>query len=70
MSAQLYLIWSEEHGRWWGPAQRGYTTSIREAGLYTLQEANDICTRANQFLEPTSFNEIAFPVPPPFENRK
>lgn len=38
-----YLIWSHEHGAWWGHAHWGYTNEISEAGRYSLKEAQDIC---------------------------
>jgi hypothetical protein len=44
-----YLIWSNEHGRWWAPDRRGYTAIIGEAGRYSEAEAREICARANQY---------------------
>ena len=32
-------IWSGEHLAWWGPDSRGYTCDIRDAGIYTMDEA-------------------------------
>jgi hypothetical protein len=41
-----YLIWSHEHGGWWGPERCGYGQSISKAGRYSREEAIQICTRA------------------------
>lgn len=35
----VYLVWSHEHGAWWRPNGRGYTTDINRAGRYTREEA-------------------------------
>lgn len=45
-TGDLYLIWSHEHGRWWGAGRRGYTRSIAEAGRYNRAEALLICAKA------------------------
>lgn len=47
MPDDLYLIWSEEHGSWWGPNSHGYTRSMAKAGRYTRQRAEAICRNAN-----------------------
>lgn len=60
MSGDIWLIWSELHGRWWAPHETGYTTSIREAGRYPTQRAREIVKEANI----AGFNEIAIPLPP------
>ena len=41
-----YMIWSVEHGAWWGSGGCGYTQHMSQAGHYTRQKAIDICTRA------------------------
>jgi hypothetical protein len=41
-----YLVWSNEHGRWWGPGHRGYVKSMRRAGRYSRAEALAICRGA------------------------
>jgi len=41
-----YLIWSNEHGAWWGPARTGYVQRIENAGHYTYDQALEICTEA------------------------
>ena len=56
-----YLIWSNEHGAWWGPGERGYVREIARAGRYSKEGAEMICRRANH--RPGLFNEIAFPGP-------
>lgn len=42
MSDELYLIWSNEYGKWWRPRHCGYTALIEEAGRYTLEEARQL----------------------------
>lgn len=54
-----YLIWSEEHHAWWRPAERGYTSQMKEAGRYSKQRADVIVHNANLI----GFNEIAIPMP-------
>lgn len=44
--ADDYLIWSHEHGAWWGPHRCGYVPRVSEAGRYSHAEALDICARA------------------------
>ena len=36
------LIWSSEHGAWWRPNERGYSTSVFDAGLYDRTRAEAI----------------------------
>lgn len=55
-----FLIWSEEHGRWWAPNEWGYSNSIREAGRFTEARAKAIVEGANYG---GTFHEIAIPVP-------
>lgn len=40
-----YLIWSNEHRRWWKPDEHGYG-QLGEAGLYSRAEAMRICKGA------------------------
>jgi hypothetical protein len=59
-----YLIWSEEHGSWWGPGNSGYTRSLFEASRYSLSEAKSIVEKANNFLPATELlHEIAIKDP-------
>lgn len=46
MSERNYLIWSNEHRAWWGPARQGYKRRVGDAGRYTQAEALGICTEA------------------------
>lgn len=39
MAEIKYLVWSNEHQRWWRPNSMGYTPYLKEAGRYTEQEA-------------------------------
>lgn len=41
-----YLVWSNEHGRWWGPGHCGYVARIADAGRYTERQALEICAEA------------------------
>lgn len=38
-----HTIKSNEHITWWKPESRGYTFCIDKAGVYTEDEARDIC---------------------------
>lgn len=38
-----YLIWSHEHGGWWGPERCGYYQTVRNAGRYSRDEAMKVC---------------------------
>ena len=59
-----YLIWSNEHSAWWRPNRCGYTCVIGQAGRYSKQEARQICTRANAFIdEGADPHEVAVPAP-------
>lgn len=44
--AEPYLIWSNEHKRWWGPDHAGYEPRVENAGHYSRKEALEICTNA------------------------
>jgi len=41
-----YLVWSHEHGGWWGSTGFGYTTNIGEAIRLPREEALAICRKA------------------------
>ena len=41
-----YLIWSNEHRRWWGPYHLGYVNKVSEAGRYTRDAALKVCLDA------------------------
>jgi hypothetical protein len=43
-----YLIWSNEHGAWWGPGEHGYVHDVAEAGRYTVKRAEAIVANANR----------------------
>jgi hypothetical protein len=42
----LYVIWSNEHSRWWGHSMRGYVSSLAEAGRYERAIAMEIARKA------------------------
>jgi hypothetical protein len=46
MTDDTYLIWSHEHGAWWGPGGCGYVRSLDRAGRYSHAEALAICIKA------------------------
>lgn len=60
MSAS-WIIWSEEHGRWWGPGGWGYTDELAKAGRYSEAEARKIERQGNIPTDPPAFKEIAIP---------
>lgn len=41
-----YLVWSNEHGCWWGPNRAGYSRALKDAGVYSRDEALRICIGA------------------------
>lgn len=45
----MYLIWSYEHDGWWKENSTGYTDDVEQAGLYTEEQASQICNEANLF---------------------
>lgn len=46
MTADLYLVWSNEHRSWWRPNSYGYTVHVEAAGRYSREEAIDIARGA------------------------
>lgn len=38
----LYRIWSNEHGMWWAPDERGFTMVLERSGRYSLAAAERI----------------------------
>lgn len=47
MNAEFeYLVWSNEHAKWWGPGKTGYTPLVSNAGRYSRAEALAICADA------------------------
>ena len=55
---RFWLVWSNEHGAWWGPARWGYEREIARAGRYLEPEADDIVDKANKFLPEGQINEV------------
>lgn len=44
--AKAWLVWSNHGGGcWWRADERGYTSSIEQAGRYTLEEALRCCSK-------------------------
>jgi hypothetical protein len=52
----IWLIWSNEHGKWWGPYSVGYVAIIAKAGRYTSAGADLILSAANY--RPDVVNEV------------
>ena len=42
-----YLLWDMERQMWWGPARRGYTEAMDEAGRYTEAEVVDLALQSS-----------------------
>jgi hypothetical protein len=55
--SDIYLIWSNEHRAWWGPARSGYETHAENAGQYSQREAVEICADAM----PGTFARLGMP---------
>jgi hypothetical protein len=55
-----YLVWSFEHGGWWGPGEWGYVPRQAQAGRYTLERALEISRNGNITGE---VREAVVPVP-------
>jgi len=60
-----WVIWSEEHRRWWGPGRSGYVDQLEQAGRYSEAEARRIEKEANIPMDAPEFNEVAMPDPVP-----
>lgn len=50
MEDTKWIIWSIEHGAWWRPESKGYTTHLSGAGVYSYKKALDIVAGANYCL--------------------
>jgi hypothetical protein len=42
----IYLIWSQQAGAWWGPDANGYVGRLAEAGRYHRHTALRLCAGA------------------------
>lgn len=49
--AQNFYIWNSERNMWWKPNGFGYTKNRYMAGIYSYEEAMQICQDANQTME-------------------
>lgn len=49
---EKYRIWCHERSQWWRPNGDGYTYKFEEGGLYTREEAIEICREANSDCPP------------------
>jgi hypothetical protein len=59
--APRFRIFCEERQVYWRPGSRGYTTNEAEAGTYSRQEAEEICSGGRK----KRMIEVAPPVRPP-----
>ena len=50
MENTKWLIWSIEHDAWWRPEKKGYTCVLKEAGVYSYEDACKIVEGANYCL--------------------
>jgi len=62
MKEQLYYIQDSRSYTgncvvWWGKLQRGYTSDLDKAGLYTESEAREICKRETDKAYPKEYIE-------------
>ena len=58
----LYLLWSREHQGYWKWNRHGYTTDLKEACLFSLEEATQQCADSNLFLSTKPPEELIVPV--------
>jgi hypothetical protein len=66
-----YIIYSFEHSAWWKKARHGYSRYLNQAGVYTFEEAKEICQNANMLDHPAkvkdfnkaSISEAMIPIP-------
>ena len=56
-----WLIWSIEHGAWWGPNQTGYYKLKDNAGRYSKEDAVEIVMTANKWAGDKTPNEAMIP---------
>lgn len=47
-----YVVWSHEHSAWWRPNSAGYCRDVREAGIYSREEALSISHRGRDGWRP------------------
>ena len=43
-----WLIWCHERNQYWKAGSNGYTSSLKEAGRYSFEDATQICHEANR----------------------
>lgn len=60
MEEQLFLVWSQKHGMWWGPGGCGYTNDMTKAGRYNERQA-DGCVRQSNYQG--FFGSVKVPAP-------
>lgn len=62
-----WLIYSREHNKWWTSGERGYSSTIDEAGRYTRERAIQICKSANIARPADDPHEVMVPAPEAYE---
>jgi hypothetical protein len=45
-----FRIWSLEHNAWWRPNAAGYAVAISDSGIYSFEQAAEICEEANLYM--------------------
>ncbi len=58
-SPKNLYVYSNEHQAFWRPNSCGYTTDILQAGLYTKEEADEICLDLRSHKEGNLSPEVA-----------
>ena len=66
-----YLIWSNQHGAFWGPNENGYTKDIHEAGRYSKGETMRIILHSMMYegKVDNQFAEVAMLAPGSWDTR-
>jgi len=61
MENKPWIVWSNEHGAFWGMDHCGYVSDVRYAGRYTTEEAKKICDWQGEPRNPP--NEVTLVAP-------
>lgn len=54
-----YIVYSFEHNAWWKRNHFGYSRDIKAAGVYSYDEAKNICIKANMLGHPAMPNDYS-----------
>lgn len=61
--SNAWLIFNRERGMYWRSNETGYTLNIREAGRYTLEDAQRLCRDSQPFNNLSPIEEVIVPAP-------